>query len=201
MKGLWTFCIRGACLAALLALPMSVLASGTYVGGIPRQPGQKMDNEKLLQGKLIYTGKLELEDRMIAGSPQEASEQEAILRILAAQLPAKERGKRNLASLAGRLTPDQSDALQYYLANKYRARAPQSVNAERFFLGQAIFHGHTTGQGDAESQAVRLKRLQDQLPNTVQKQTDLTALAGKLSPEEYDALAYYVNVTYAASAE
>jgi len=74
------------------------------------------------------------------------------------------------------------------------------VDRDKFDLGQKVFNGKTApATGDASAQRTRLAALQTQLPEKVAKKKDLTALAGKLTDSQLDALEYYVKERYPAS--
>src|SRR6058998_2629059 len=74
------------------------------------------------------------------------------------------------------------------------------VDRDKFDLGQKVFNGKTVqASGDANAQRTRLASLQTQLPEKVAKKKDLTALAGKLTDSQLDALEYYVKERYPAS--
>ena len=74
------------------------------------------------------------------------------------------------------------------------------VDRDKFDLGQMVFNGKTApATGDARAQRTRLASLQTQLPEKVAKKKDLTALAGKLSDSQIEALEYYVKERYPAS--
>jgi hypothetical protein len=72
------------------------------------------------------------------------------------------------------------------------------VDRDKFDLGQKVFSNRMAlAQGDAAAQRPRLQALQAQLPEKVAKKKDLTALAGKLSDQQLEALEYYVAQRYA----
>ncbi|MBL9166889.1 MAG: hypothetical protein JNN07_04045 [Verrucomicrobiales bacterium] len=71
------------------------------------------------------------------------------------------------------------------------------VDREKFSLGQRIFAGKVnSGQGDASAQKAKLTDLQSLLPAKLAKEKDLCSLAGKLSPEQLNALDYFVTQRY-----
>ena len=71
------------------------------------------------------------------------------------------------------------------------------VDRDKFDLGQKVFNQKAApGQGDAAAQRSRLQAVQSQLPAKVAKKKDLTALAGKLSEQQLEALEYYVLQRY-----
>lgn len=74
------------------------------------------------------------------------------------------------------------------------------VDRDKFDLGQKVYNGKTApASGDASAQRTRLAALQTQLPEKVAKKKDLTALAGKLTDSQLDALEYYIKGRYPAS--
>ncbi|MGH8245265.1 MAG: hypothetical protein ACREUU_02405 [Gammaproteobacteria bacterium] len=74
------------------------------------------------------------------------------------------------------------------------------VDRDKFDLGQKVFNGKTApATGDASAQRTRLAALQTQLPEKVAKKKDLTALAGKLTDSQLDALEYFVKERYPAA--
>ena len=71
------------------------------------------------------------------------------------------------------------------------------VDRDRYDLGQKVYNEKAApGQGDAAAQRTRLQALQSQLPASVAKTKDLTAMAGKLSEQQLSALEYYVQQRY-----
>lgn len=92
----------------------SVAASGSYTAKPPRL-GQ-LDHARYHLGKQIFTGKLDLPQPSAAG----AASQQGVLQELQAQLPEKVREKAQLTALAGRLSREQLDALEYYLTVRFR---------------------------------------------------------------------------------
>jgi hypothetical protein len=74
----------------------------------------------------------------------------------------------------------------------------KDVDRERYELGKKIYSGKARLSAQASMDATkqqegRLRTLQARLPESAQKKTDLTALAGRLTAAEMDALEYYVN--------
>ena len=97
-----------------------VQASGSYTARPPRpllkgEPGAKIDAEKYELGKRIYTGKVKPGELQAAV----ATAQEGRLRELQAQLPERESKKTDLSSLAGKLSAEQLDALEYYVHQRF----------------------------------------------------------------------------------
>ncbi len=98
--------------ASLLGAP--AWASGSYTAKPPRL-GQ-VDHARYHLGKQIFTGKLELP----AASSGDLASQESVLQELEAGLPEKVRNQAQLTRLAGRLSREQLDALEYYLSVRFR---------------------------------------------------------------------------------
>jgi len=105
---------------ALLA-PVVVDASGSYTSRAPRPPAitrrdmAKDEKAKYEEGKRIFSGKTRLSKQ----SSVNAAEQETKLRELQSHLPASIHNSTDLPSLAGKLTPEQMDALEYYVNKRY----------------------------------------------------------------------------------
>jgi hypothetical protein len=107
-------------LAACVALPAVGTASGTYTARPPRPPakaagGEKMDSAKYALGKSIYNGKAKLE----ANTAVPMAVQETRLKALEARVSEKERKSANLTAHAGKLSAEQLDALEYYVAHRF----------------------------------------------------------------------------------
>lgn len=89
-----------------------------------------------------------------------------------------------------------------WASGSYTARIPkppEHVDGAKYELGKNLVLGKAAPSGAAANAAVqrtRLQTLQSKLPKKVQAGTDLTALAGKLSTKEEDALQYYIQVRY-----
>lgn len=74
--------------------------------------GEKIDSAKYDLGKRIFTGKAKLGSATTPGDS-------ARLAALQSRLPAKEQKKANLTALAGKLTAQELDALEYYVAQRF----------------------------------------------------------------------------------
>ena len=72
-----------------------------------------------------------------------------------------------------------------------------SLDREKYGLGQKIYAGKAKlmDSGDAMAQKPRLQTAQAQLP--AGNGVDLVGLAGRLSPEQLDALEYFVKQRFA----
>lgn len=71
-------------------------------------------------GKAIFTGKGPLKDPHLAAAERES--QSRRLHELQRRLPVKARSTPGLPELAGRLTPGQLAALEYYLKIRYKVQ-------------------------------------------------------------------------------
>lgn len=101
-----------------LALASSALASGSAPTRPPRPPrtdapGETMDSARYALGKSVFTGKAPLHSNRAA-----ARQQRARLSQLAARSGAR---GASLPELAGKLSPEQLDALEYYVSQRYPA--------------------------------------------------------------------------------
>lgn len=78
-----------------------------------------------------------------------------------------------------------------------KSSAAKQADRDKYDLGQKVYNGKTApATGDAAAQRARLQTLQASLPEKVAKKKDLTALAGKLTAEQLDALEHYVGQRY-----
>src|SRR5438093_3575953 len=107
-------------LATALMAPILLEASGSYNARPPRPPTvsesrKASDKDKYELGKKIYSGKARLSTQPSAN----AAQQETRLRALQNRLPESEKRSTDLPALAGKLTPDQLDALEYYVDKRY----------------------------------------------------------------------------------
>lgn len=105
----------------LAVAPSLLMASGSYSARPPRPPtlierSKDADKEKYELGKHIYSGKARL-----SGQPnaEAAKAQEARLKALQTRLPESARKNTSLPALAGRLTPAEIDALEYYVNKRF----------------------------------------------------------------------------------
>ena len=114
--------MKTCALILTLALAPSVLmGSGSYTYRPPRPPSviertKDADKDKYELGKSIYSGKARLSGQPSADAMKV---QEARLRTLQARLPESAQKKTNLPALAGRLTPGEMDALEYYVNKRF----------------------------------------------------------------------------------
>ncbi len=111
-----TFTFLAALTLGSIALTASPLhASGTYRGPSPPPRAQDSGVNRALYsyGQRIFANKVPLEAR---GNPEP---QRARLVLLQSQLPKRTAKKRDLVALAGRLGPDQLQALEYYVNQRF----------------------------------------------------------------------------------
>lgn len=101
-----------------MAAVVPVFASGSYSNRLPTPPaksdgGMKLDREKYGLGQKIYDGKIKLlaADHAVAQMDR--------LKALQARLPASAARKKNLAALAGKLSAEQLDALEYFVQRRF----------------------------------------------------------------------------------
>lgn len=98
---------------ALLLVPMSARASGTYRGA-PVQGAGALDTQKYELGKRLFAGE-------VVGTAAAAdARQLERLQQLQSRLPLAVRKRTDLGALGGRLATEQLEALQYFLKVRYR---------------------------------------------------------------------------------
>lgn len=95
----------------------SALASGGYTSrmAVPHPSNQShapVDREKYSLGQAVFAGKAK-------GGEGDATTQKAKLTALQSLLPAKVAKGKDLPALAGKLSPAQLDALDYFLNQRY----------------------------------------------------------------------------------
>lgn len=105
--------------AAVLASPFGVAASGSYCTCIPKPPPKgaaesKVEREKYALGQKLYNAKTPPE-----GAVGDATAQRTRLQALQTALPEKVGKKKDLTANAGKLTAEQLDALEYYVGQRY----------------------------------------------------------------------------------
>ena len=99
----------------ILAWPLTALGSGSYAHKLSRA-SSAVNAAKYHRGKQIFTGQARFDN----GSSTPAPEQEGRLAELQALLPQEAQGSVNLPQLAGKLSADHLEALEYYLSVRYR---------------------------------------------------------------------------------
>jgi hypothetical protein len=100
---------------ALLTSP-SMFASGSYAGGPPTVPKPKHENEQFQAGQSIYNGKAHL----AATDKELASTQLPKLQALERTLESRAGIKKDLSSMAGRLTEKQLESLVSFINTRYK---------------------------------------------------------------------------------
>ena len=102
---------------AALTLSLSVLASGSYTARPIRPPVSTVDANRYNIGKHIFSGKYE------PGKPAgDATQQSPRLKQLQEKLPKAAQKTADLPALAGKLSNEQMQALEYYLAVRYKIK-------------------------------------------------------------------------------
>jgi len=95
------------------------MASGSYANRPPPPPASvSVDSNKYNLGKQVYSGKAPLG----TSSSELAAQQGPRLKELQDKLPKAAQKSTNLPDLAGKLTPGQMGALQYYLEVRYKVK-------------------------------------------------------------------------------
>jgi hypothetical protein len=100
-------------LAVLAPVPKAP-ASGSYCACLPKPPSRqgKVDRDLYDAGQKIYNGKS-------LPTQGDAAAQKPRLEALQAQLPERVARKKNLRPMAGTLTDQQLNALEYYVNQRY----------------------------------------------------------------------------------
>ena len=101
---------------AMLCSPLSLFASGSYCACLPKPPpkaqAEKVDRDKYDLGQKVF-------NERTAPVPGDAAAQRSRLQAIQAQLPAKVAKKKDLTALAGKLSEQQLEALEYYVSQRY----------------------------------------------------------------------------------
>lgn len=105
-------------MAAALAWPVGLSASGSYSARLPQPParegkGAAVDRAKYDLGQKVFNGKTTL------AATADAASQRTRLETLQARLPASVAKKKDLPALAGKLTEEQLTALEYFVRERY----------------------------------------------------------------------------------
>jgi hypothetical protein len=106
-------------IGSLLFAPLVASASGSYSARPPRPPTPStIDADKYNLGKHIFSGQAELgqatADKTVQQSPR--------LKELQNKLPKAAQKNADLPGLAGKLSPAQLSALEYYLEVRYKVK-------------------------------------------------------------------------------
>jgi len=93
----------------------AALASGSYTSRPPHPPAKEKsaDRAKYSLGMRVFDGKVKFDAQADPGAQRDR------LKALQARLPERVAKKKDLPSLAGKLTAEQLDALEYYVNHRY----------------------------------------------------------------------------------
>jgi hypothetical protein len=105
-------------LLILLTSISSIYASGGFGGGGVGQIPQGKDREKFHLGKSVYNQEIEFS---AIDKSKEVSQAER-LDYLQGSLPNTEKRRVNLPDLAGKLTDEQIDALEYFISIRFNVK-------------------------------------------------------------------------------
>ncbi|AYV54732.1 hypothetical protein [Leptospira kmetyi] len=94
-------------------------ASGGFSGGGVAQIPKGKDREKYHLGKSVYNREIEIP---AGADPSKTQPQKIRLEYLQGSLPNSEKQRVNLEELAGKLTPEQLDALEYFVSVRFNVR-------------------------------------------------------------------------------
>jgi hypothetical protein len=104
-------------LAICFALPAYLTASGNYSTRPPQPPAGIVENSRMYElGKAIFSGKATLND----SSSTDARPQRARLSDLQQKLPPSLKKTVDLPGMAGKLSPVQLEALEYFLKVRHK---------------------------------------------------------------------------------
>jgi hypothetical protein len=108
--------------AGTLVWPFGSFASGSYTSRLPQPPskagtGAKVDRAKFDLGQKVYNGKT----APVETSAPNATAQRVRLEAVQRQLPPKVAVKKDLTTLAGKITDEQLEALEYFVKERYPA--------------------------------------------------------------------------------
>jgi hypothetical protein len=105
-------------LVIILSIGAHVQASGGFGGGGVGQIPQGNDREKFHLGKSVFNQEIELST---VDKGKEAAQSER-LDYLQGSLPNIEKRRVNLPDLAGKLTDEQLDALEYFVSIRFNVK-------------------------------------------------------------------------------
>ncbi len=110
-------CLAVSVVALNIVLATNLHASGSYRSNTPRPPargekGERVDWDKYDLGQKVFNGKT-------PPGRGDAAAQKPRLQAVQAKLPEKVARKKDLTTLAGQLTEEQLQALQYYVEQRY----------------------------------------------------------------------------------
>jgi hypothetical protein len=106
-------------LAICALTPLAAFGSGSYCACMPKPPSKygkpgAIDRDRFDLGQKIFNGKA-------APGQGDATAQRTRLEALQAQLPEKVGRKNDLPAMAGKLSEQQLDALEYFVKQRYPA--------------------------------------------------------------------------------
>ena len=106
-------------IGCLLFAPLAASASGSYAARPPRPPSPStIDADKYNLGKQVFSGQAVLGQ----ATPDKAAQQTPRLKELQNKLPKAAQKNADLPGLAGKLSPAQMSALEYYLEVRYKVK-------------------------------------------------------------------------------
>jgi hypothetical protein len=173
-------------LLVMMLLPAISQSSGSYVARHPKPP--KVDQEKYNLGKSIFNGQLMLEEH------EAEPNQGVLLADLKDQLPERLQEDFNTQSFAGKLDKEQLDALDYYVARRFKTGGTVNRYNTGYMVIRGMIQPDMENAQPADEQSATLQSLQSDLPEGQIQSANLPSLAGKLSAEQLDAVSYYVSV-------
>ncbi|GBF50681.1 hypothetical protein LPTSP4_22080 [Leptospira ryugenii] len=103
---------------SLFVIHSIAFASGGFSGGGVGQVTQAKDREKFHLGKAIYN----LETELGQVDPNKVNAQTEKLEFLQGALPNSEKKRVNLLDLAGKLTDEQIQALEYFISVRFNVK-------------------------------------------------------------------------------
>lgn len=94
-------------------------ASGGFSGGGVAQIPKGKDREKYHLGKSVYNREIEIPTE---ADPSKTQPQKIRLEYLQGSLPNSEKQRVNLEELAGKLTQEQLDSLEYFVSVRFNVK-------------------------------------------------------------------------------
>ena len=119
MKTLFTICSSTLLLSMLLGGTFPQFASGGFSGGGVQQIPQGKDREKFHLGKAVYNQEVEISSKVDNKLEETQSER---LEYLQGSLPNADKKRVYLPDWAGKLTPEQLDALEYFVSVRFNVK-------------------------------------------------------------------------------
>ena len=152
-----------------------------------------LDRDLYERGGRVLAGDLEGQTQTEVSAELQAARQKR-LEALQALLPDEEKSRLDVRDLSRRATPEALEALEYHAAVRFKQPA---VDQASYDLGARILQGGRDEEqlGHLAAEERVLASLESRLP-APRKPERLTSLAGRLTPEQLDALEYYLRVRY-----